>query len=62
MGVSKGNGPLLAAVNLAIQAALDDGSMAKFIEEANAAASGETYEGNLDENGNVPTTAPVEAN
>lgn len=53
VGVSKGNGPLLAAVNLAIQAALDDGSMAQFIADANAAASGETYEGLLDESGNI---------
>jgi len=53
VGVSKGNGPLLAAVNLAIQAALDDGSMAQFVADANAAASGETYEGLLDENGNI---------
>ena len=58
VGVSKGNGPLLAAVNLAIQAALDDGSLAAFIDEANAASAGETYAGLLDENGSVPTTAP----
>lgn len=44
VGVSKGNGPLLAAVNLAIQAALDDGSLAKFIDEANAAAAGGAYD------------------
>lgn len=48
VGVSKGNGPLLAAVNLAIKAAQDDGSMAKFIAEASDLASGNTYEGLLD--------------
>lgn len=53
VGVCKGNGPLLAAINLAIQAALDDGSLAQFIDDANFAASGETYEGLLDENGNI---------
>ena len=51
VGVSKGNGPLLAAVNLAIQAALDDGSMAQFVADANAAASGSIYEGLLNEDG-----------
>lgn len=47
VGVAKGNGPLLAAVNLAIKAAQEDGSMAKFIDEANSLASGNTYEGLL---------------
>ena len=51
VGVSKGNGPLLAAVNLAIQAAMDDGSMAQFVADANAAASGSIYEGLLNEDG-----------
>ncbi len=54
VGVQDGNGALLAAVNLAIQAAMDDGSMAQFVADANAAASGNTYEGLLDE-GSVPT-------
>lgn len=54
IGVNKGNGPLLAAVNKAIAAALEDGSLAQFIDEANALASGGTYEGLLDENGQIP--------
>ena len=37
----------------AIQAALDDGSMAQFVADANAAASGSIYEGLLNEDGTV---------
>lgn len=51
IGVSKGNAALLAAVNLAIKAAIDDGSMAQFVADANAAASGDIYEGLLGEDG-----------
>ena len=35
-------------------AALDDGSMDKFIADATELAAGQTYEGTLDENGAVP--------
>lgn len=49
IGVSKGNGPLLAAVNLAIAEALSDGSLAQFIADANEAASGNTFEGLLED-------------
>ena len=51
IGVSKGNAELLAAVNEAIAAAKADGSLEEYIAEANALASGEKYEGLLDENG-----------
>lgn len=57
IGVTKGNGPLLAAVNLAIQAALDDGSFAQFVADANELASGAVYEGTLDDNGQIPENA-----
>ncbi len=53
IGVCKGNEPLLAAVNASIAKALEDGSMEKFVAEANELASGEKYEGLLDENGAV---------
>ncbi|MCI6887853.1 MAG: transporter substrate-binding domain-containing protein [Lachnospiraceae bacterium] len=53
IGVCKGNEALLAGVNEAIAAALSDGSMEQFIADANELASGEKYEGLLDENGNV---------
>lgn len=53
IGVSKGNAALLAAVNEAIAAAVEDGSMDKFVAEANELASGEKYEGLLDEEGKV---------
>ena len=53
IGVSKGNAELLAAVNEAIAAAKVDGSLEEYIAEANALASGEKYEGLLDENGEV---------
>ena len=54
VGVMDGNAPLLAAVNLAIEAALEDGSMAQFVADANELATGEKYEGVLDDEGNVP--------
>ena len=54
VGVKNGNAALLAAVNLAIEAALADGSMSQFVADANAAASGNTFEGLLTEAGEVP--------
>ena len=53
IGVSKGNEGLLNAVNAAIAAALEDGSLENFVAEANELASGEKYEGLLDEEGKV---------
>ncbi|MBO4937513.1 MAG: transporter substrate-binding domain-containing protein [Oscillospiraceae bacterium] len=53
VGVNKNNPALLAAVNLAIQAALEDGSMSRFVAEANELSTGEKYEGLL-EDGEVP--------
>lgn len=53
IGVSKGNEGLLKAVNEAIAAALEDGSLENFVAEANELASGEKYEGLLDEEGKV---------
>lgn len=49
IGVAKGNEALMAAVNEAIAAALADGSMDKFVAEANEQASGEIIEGLLEE-------------
>ena len=57
VGVKNGNTALLAAVNLAIQAALDDGSMSAFVATANELSTGEKYEGLLTEEGEVPTEA-----
>lgn len=57
VGVNKTNAVLLAAVNLAVKAALEDGSMSQFVADANAAASGNTFEGLLTEEGEVPTEA-----
>ena len=53
VGVNKDNAPLLAAVNLAIQSALDDGSMSAFVAEANELSTGDVYEGLLPESGEV---------
>lgn len=53
IGVCKDNAELLAAVNEAIAAALEDGSMERFVVEANELASGEKYEGLLDAEGKV---------
>ena len=49
VGVSKGNEELLAGVNAAILAALEDGSMDRFVAEANELASGEIIEGLLED-------------
>ena len=54
IGVCKGNDALLKAVNAAIADALEDGSMEKYIADANELAAGNKYEGTLDENGAVP--------
>lgn len=48
IGVTKDNEALLAGVNLAIAAALADGSMDKFVAEANELAGGEIIEGLLE--------------
>ena len=53
IGVVKDNPALLAAVNLAIASAIEDGSMDKFVAEANELASGNVYEGLLDADGNA---------
>lgn len=53
IGVNKDNAVLLAALNLIIAEAKDDGSLVKFIEEANELAAGNKYEGLLDENGKI---------
>lgn len=48
VGVCKGNEALLKGVNEAVAAALKDGSMDKFVAEANELSSGEIYEGLLE--------------
>ncbi|MDD3252650.1 MAG: transporter substrate-binding domain-containing protein [Lachnospiraceae bacterium] len=53
VGISKGNEALKAAVNAAIASAKEDGSLEKFIADANEQASGDKYEGLLDAEGNV---------
>ena len=50
VGVNKNNPELLAAVNEAIAAALADGSMSKLVAEANELATGDKYEGLLEDN------------
>ena len=48
VGVCKGNESLLEGVNAAIAAAIADGSMDKFVAEANELSTGEVYEGLLE--------------
>lgn len=55
IGVAKGNSDLLKYVNEAIKKCVDEGTFATYLEKASALAAGETYEGMLDENGNIPT-------
>ena len=49
VGVSKDNTALLDGVNAAVKAALADGSMAKFVAEANEQAAGNIHEGLLED-------------
>ena len=55
IGVAKNNADLLKYVNEALNKCIDDGTFAQFLEEANNLASGDNYQGMLDENGKVPT-------
>ena len=49
VGVCKGNEALLAGVNMAIAAAIADGSMDAFVAEANEQSTGEIIEGLLED-------------
>lgn len=49
VGVVKGNEALLAGVNEAIAACIEDGSFSQFVAEALEQASGEIYEGLIEE-------------
>ena len=60
IGVYKDNGPLRAAVNLAIASALADGSMDQFVTEANDLATGNVYEGLLPEDTQPATEEATE--
>lgn len=51
IGVCKGNDALLAGVNMAIAAAIADGSIEAFVAEANELSGGEIIEGLLDADG-----------
>lgn len=53
LGVCKGNAELLAAINQCIADAIADGSLNKFVADANELATGEKYEGLL-QDGKVP--------
>lgn len=55
IGVCKGNGPLLVAINLCIQEAIADGSLEQFVTEASELASGNIHEGLLEEDTTEPT-------
>ena len=49
VGVVKGNTALLEGVNKAIAACIEDGSFSQFVATALEQASGEIYEGLLEE-------------
>lgn len=57
VGVAKGNKALLEGINEAIAAAKADGSIDKFVAEANEQAAGNIYEGVLNEDGSVNVAA-----
>ena len=54
IGVNKDNEVLLAALNLIIDEAINDGSLQKYVDEAGILAIGDKYEGLLDAAGKVP--------
>lgn len=54
IGVAKGNEDLLKYVNEALHKCVEEGTFNQYLEKANALAAGETYEGMLDQDGNVP--------
>ena len=60
IGVSKGSGPLLAAINLCIQDAIADGSLEQFVTEASELASGNIHEGLLEEDAPTESSEPTE--
>ena len=63
IAVKKGNEGLLNAVNEVIAAALEDGSMSQYIEEAQLLASDDpdkVIEGMIDENGELVGEAETE--
>lgn len=57
IGVNKDNAVLLAALNLIIDEAINDGNLQKFVDEAGILAVGDKYEGLLDDAGQVPEAA-----
>jgi polar amino acid transport system substrate-binding protein len=57
IGVYKGNADLLKYVNEALNKCVDEGTFAKYLEEANNLAAGDNYQGMLDNEGKVPTDA-----
>ena len=61
IGVKKGNADLLKYVNEALNKCVSEGTFAKYLEEANNLAAGDNYQGMLDPDGKVPTTAPDDA-
>ena len=56
IGVNKGNAELMKYVNEALNKCIDEGTFAKFLEEAINLAAGENYQGMLDADGKVPTS------
>ena len=54
IGVAKGNADLLTYVNEALHKCVDEGTFNQYLEKANTLAAGETYEGMLDSEGNIP--------
>ena len=55
IGVAKGNADLMKYVNEALNKCVNEGTFAKFLEEANNLAAGDNYQGLLGEDGKVPT-------
>ena len=51
IGVAKGNADLLKYVNEALHKCVDEGTFAKYLEEAQQLATGSIHEGLLDDNG-----------
>lgn len=54
IGVAKNNADLLKYVNEALNKCVNEGTFAKYLEEANNLAAGDNYQGLLGEDGKVP--------
>ncbi len=61
IGINKGNTALVNHVNAALHKCIDEGTFSQYVAKAQEQAAGASYEGLLDENGNVPGSSLISA-